>query len=381
MSHYTRRVFLSVLVAAACTLVSLRAQQTVTLETLLAAPFPSEIVAAPAGGHVAWVENAKGSRNVWVASAPDFAPRQLTSYAGDDGQDITGLTWTRDGRTMLYVRGGGANRQGEIPNPAITPQPAEQAIWAVDASRRPPRRASSRTAAARRCRPAGRSSTSHAVRCGRPTSPATAKPAQLFTIRGSAGSLRWSPDGSRLAFVSGRGDHSFIGVYDIARRSRCAISTRASISTAIPPGRPTARASCSRASRRPARPSCSRRGAKACPGRSVSSRSPPARRRKSGRRRRAPGSVFQGVTAPEQLMWAAGDRIVFPVGTRRLDSPLLVPVGGRQADAAHARRVRGRARHDDAGPAPRRLQLQSGRHRSPAPLVGRRRWQRRARSR
>jgi dipeptidyl aminopeptidase/acylaminoacyl peptidase len=36
---------------------------------------------------------------------------------------------------------------------------------------------------------------------------------RLFYARGEAGSLQWSPDGSRLAFVSGRGDHSFIGIY------------------------------------------------------------------------------------------------------------------------------------------------------------------------
>ena len=35
----------------------------------------------------------------------------------------------------------------------------------------------------------------------------------LFTARGSNGDVEWSPDGSRLAFVSNRGDHAFIGVY------------------------------------------------------------------------------------------------------------------------------------------------------------------------
>jgi Tol biopolymer transport system component len=35
----------------------------------------------------------------------------------------------------------------------------------------------------------------------------------LFYARGSNGSVRWSPDGSKLAFVSSRGDHSFIGIY------------------------------------------------------------------------------------------------------------------------------------------------------------------------
>ncbi|MGH9175330.1 MAG: TolB family protein, partial [Vicinamibacterales bacterium] len=122
-------------VAAVLTLTSTAATQPpVTLEALLSAPFSSEMVAAPAGGRVAWVQNAKGSRNVWTASAPDFSARQLTLHAGDDGQDITSLTWAQDGRTVLYVRGGGPNRQGEIPNPALSIEGTEQAIWAVEVS-------------------------------------------------------------------------------------------------------------------------------------------------------------------------------------------------------------------------------------------------------
>ena len=39
------------------------------------------------------------------------------------------------------------------------------------------------------------------------------KPERLFFDRGSASGLIWSPEGSRLAFVSNRGDHSFVGVY------------------------------------------------------------------------------------------------------------------------------------------------------------------------
>ncbi len=42
---------------------------------------------------------------------------------------------------------------------------------------------------------------------------------QLIKDRGRDGGLAWSPDGSKLAFVSGRGDHSFIGVYDIEKKS------------------------------------------------------------------------------------------------------------------------------------------------------------------
>ncbi len=155
---------------------------------------------------------------MWAAAAPDFAPRQVTSYSGDDGQDITTLAWSPDGRVVLYVRGGGANRQGEIPNPALQPEAAEQAIWAADAVG---------TAPARRLAQGSSPAVSSAgdvayLSRGQVWSVGLAgegKPSQLFTIRGQARDLAWSPDGSRLAFVSGRGDHSFIGVYDRAAKS------------------------------------------------------------------------------------------------------------------------------------------------------------------
>src|SRR5262249_14895844 len=44
-------------------------------------------------------------------------------------------------------------------------------------------------------------------------SDASAASKRLFDIRGEIESLRWSPDGTRLAFVARRGDHSFIGIF------------------------------------------------------------------------------------------------------------------------------------------------------------------------
>ncbi|MHB1743898.1 MAG: TolB family protein, partial [Acidobacteriaceae bacterium] len=41
----------------------------------------------------------------------------------------------------------------------------------------------------------------------------SAQPTQLLHTLGASGSLRWSPDGKSLAFVSDRASHSFIGVY------------------------------------------------------------------------------------------------------------------------------------------------------------------------
>jgi len=88
-----------------------------TLEQILSSAFPYEMVAAPAAGHVAWVENARGVRNIRVASPPDYQARTLSAYTADDGQELSQLTFSPDGRTLFYVRGGAANRQGEIPNP------------------------------------------------------------------------------------------------------------------------------------------------------------------------------------------------------------------------------------------------------------------------
>jgi Tol biopolymer transport system component len=70
-------------------------------------------------------------RNIWVAEAPDYGGRQLTQYVDDDGQELSAVRFTPDGQALVYVLGGGPNRQGEIPNPLSDPRGAEQAIWIV----------------------------------------------------------------------------------------------------------------------------------------------------------------------------------------------------------------------------------------------------------
>jgi dipeptidyl aminopeptidase/acylaminoacyl peptidase len=308
-----RRVALGIAVLVAVPV----AAQEVTLEGLLSAPFPSVIVAAPTGGHVAWVQNARGSRNVWVASAPDFTARQLTSYTGDDGQDIATLAWSPDGKTVVYVRGGGPNRQNEIPNPALTPEAAEQAIWAVDVSG--PGGTESRGAAPRKLATGSAPAVSPSgqvvfISRGQVWSTdvaATQKPAQLFTIRGQARNLRWSPDGQQLAFVSARGDHNFIGVFDLggtAIRYLDPSVDQDGNPAWSPDGTrivftrvPSTRENFSFAPRREGEPWSIRvvdvaRGV----GREV------------WKADRGPGSILQNVSAETQLLWAGGDRIVFP---------------------------------------------------------------------
>src|ERR1041384_6942131 len=85
--------------------------QSFTVEQVLSSPFPSELTAAKQGARIAWVFDAKGERNVWVADGPDFArtARQVTHYAGDDGQPIASLRLTPDGKSVLYARGSELN--------------------------------------------------------------------------------------------------------------------------------------------------------------------------------------------------------------------------------------------------------------------------------
>ena len=194
------------------------AAQEVTIESLLRAPFPSELVAAPSGGLVAWVENAEGRRNIWVAGPPDYRGRRLTNYTEDDGQELGGLAFSPDGRVLVYVRGGPPNRQGEVPNPTSDPAGAEQALWRVAVEGGAPVRIGPGSAPAISPRGDGVAFLRGGQIWWAPLD-GSREPAPLVRARGSAGSLRWSPDGSKLAFVSNRGDHSFIGVYDVAAKT------------------------------------------------------------------------------------------------------------------------------------------------------------------
>jgi dipeptidyl aminopeptidase/acylaminoacyl peptidase len=311
-------------------LVPIAHAQQVTLEGLLSVPFPSEIVAAPAGGHVAWVQNARGSRNVWIASAPDFKARQATGYTGDDGQDITTLTWSPDGKSVVFVRGGAANRQNEFPNPALTPEAAEQAIWAVDIAGGAPRKLATGNAPAI-------STTGRVVYISRgqiwsTDLAGTEKPTQLLTIRGQARDLRWSPDGKRLAFISARGDHSFLGLFDIGARSLRYLDPSIDMDgnpVWSPDGGrlaftrvPNTRDNFSFTPRREGEP-WSIRVADVASGSG----------REVWKAERGPGSIFHSVAAQNQLLWADGDRLVFPWERTGWLNLYSVPVAGGRATA------------------------------------------------
>jgi len=196
-----------------------------TIEQVLGSPFPTGLVAAQHSPRIAWVFNAKGARNVWIADGPNFSARQVTHYSGDDGTPIASLRITPDGRTVVFVRGSETNEAGRVAAPTNDLTARKQMVWAMDVDGDSPRPLGEMGCGEEGCEdieisPDGQ----FAVWAARkqlwiaPVSGATPSH-QITDLPGNTLSPQWSPDGHQIAFVSDRGDHSFIGVYDFGRDS------------------------------------------------------------------------------------------------------------------------------------------------------------------
>jgi dipeptidyl aminopeptidase/acylaminoacyl peptidase len=187
------------------------AQQSFTLEQVLSAPFPSDLTAAKSAPRVAWVLDEQGKRNIYVAEGPDFKARRLTAYTQEDGQELSSLQFSADAEIVVYTRGGGKNRAGHSANPTSNPAGAEEALfqiaWRGGESQRIDAGHSAQISSKGICAYARDGELWLAPLDGKE------KPAQLV-VRGSISAQRWSPDGTKLAFVSDRGDHGFVGIYD-----------------------------------------------------------------------------------------------------------------------------------------------------------------------
>ena len=192
------------------------------LRDVLDLPFPSDLVAAPKRDRVAWVFNEGGRRNVWLASVggdSQEAAKALTRYCGDDGIVIGHLRWNMTGDAVVYARGMVLS-DDPPPNPAsATHAPVGPDLWLVnlhDAA--VPRRLGSGHSA----EPSpvhGDIAWIHAGQVWKGSERADEQAAVLFRDRGRCRDLCWSPDGTRLAFVSERGEHSLIGIYDMSTRT------------------------------------------------------------------------------------------------------------------------------------------------------------------
>lgn len=184
------------------------------LKTYLSYSFASDMVRSPSATKVAWVENKEGARNIWIASSPGLEGRQVTTYELDDGQPLANLAFTNEENALIYVKGSGPNRRGEFANPALISSGVNREIRITYFENT----VDSLITLGSSPTPSPNGSLMAFIKGGKVWTvdlKAKTKPEQLFHTRGSCNSLRWSPDGKRLAFISSRGNHSFLGVYDL----------------------------------------------------------------------------------------------------------------------------------------------------------------------
>jgi len=187
--------------------------QSFSLEQVMSSPFPSDLITSRRGDKIAWAFDAEGKRNIWIAEAPAYAARQLTHYDKDDGGELTDLAFAPAGNLIAYARGNeqGKNSAGEYANPTTDPDGAKKEVWVVET------RTGRVTLIGEGEAPTFNAAGDQVIysREGKLwTAPFIGgKERRLFEIRGNIGAREWSPDGSELAFVSNRGDHSFIALF------------------------------------------------------------------------------------------------------------------------------------------------------------------------
>ena len=198
---------------------SLLNAQEVSIQKMLSAPFPTDLISNHDGSSAAFVLNIAGVRNIYLAESPRFDPKQLTQFDQDRGLSISQLAFSRNGSKLIFVQGDGPNRKGEYPNPTSDPDGSTRMIWIANLDE---------TWASKPLLK-GTNPSFHPneesiifIRNGKAFKLVLNEEAQeeeIFSVRGCIGELKYSPDGSQIAFTSNRGTHQFIGLFDVQNKT------------------------------------------------------------------------------------------------------------------------------------------------------------------
>jgi dipeptidyl aminopeptidase/acylaminoacyl peptidase len=223
---------------APATLASSRRATTYTIDQFLSPASPLEMSAARKADRIAYVVYERGMRNIYTAAAPDFKAVRITKFMDDNGVDVSSVRLSDDGSIAIFIRGSAQNREGWVANPSHDPAGGDRALWAARTDG---------TGAWRLASLANTEPPQPGFGGGRGSGPELspdgkhvvfARDGQIYHARVARGATAaidtagvpfikewgrqsnpvWSPDGSKIAFVSTRENHALIGVYDMKTR-------------------------------------------------------------------------------------------------------------------------------------------------------------------